>query len=317
MDPPEHDQLRKIVRAYFTPQAVGELEERVRSIANELIDDFIADGEADLGAQFGADLPSRVITHMLGLPIEDAAKLSHWIHLSTDMPAPGQEHDDWAAGVMEGAGAMWVYLAEQLDKRRADSRGDMMSDIAHATIDGEPLSDSAVGMCFLLYGAGEDTSAGLITTMITTLAESESHREQLVSDLALIPGAIDEFMRWDGPFLHLARATTEDVTIHGVTIPAEARLLLLWSSANRDEREFADPDVLDFSRKRVAHLGFGHGLHHCIGHALAKLEARVAMTELLKRIPRFSLAGDAVFGNKPFLRSYKHVPVTFTPGGGA
>lgn len=314
MDPPMHDGLRTIVRPRFTPAAVAALEVEVRRIAHALVDEFVEDGAADLADRFGCELPSRVITHMLGLDPADAPSLSVWFKQATDMPAPGQDVEEWSRLVMEGAGAMWVHLAAAIAARQAEPRDDIVSDVAHAELDGRPLGDAAVGMCFLLYAAGEDTTAGLITTMLATLAESEDHRRLLLDDPALLPAAIDEFLRWDGPFLHLTRVTTEPVTVRDVTIPADARVLLLWASANRDERQFERPDVLDFSRKRVAHLGFGHGVHHCIGHTLAKLEARVAMEVLLERVPDFVLDGTPVAGNKPFLRGWKRLPARFTPG---
>lgn len=316
MDPPEHDQLRAVIRHRFAPAALKDLEPFIRQVATELLDAFIADGSADLAKDYGCQIPVRVITRMLGLSQEDCPKLSKWLHLATGMPAPGQSQDEWAKGVMEGAGAMWVHLAAALADRAENPRDDILTDLATARIDGEPLGDVAVGMCFLLYGAGEDTTVGLITNMIRQLAASPDHRRHLVEDRSRIAGAIDEHLRWDGPFLHLTRTTTEDVELHGTTIPSGSRVILLWASGNRDERQFEQPDTLDFERKRVAHLGFGHGIHHCIGHALAKLEARIALDLLLQRIPDFEIPEPVWNTNKPFIRALSSLPATFPAGGG-
>jgi cytochrome P450 len=301
------------------PSGLAKLEAKIREIANELIDEFIADGAGDLGVQYGCELPCRVITYMLGLDQADAPKLSLWFRQATDLPAPGEDPEVWSQNMLQGAGNMWIHLAAAMEERKTDPRDDILTDVSRGEVDGEPIGDAAVGMCFLLYAAGEDTTVGLITTMIKELAEPEyeGHRRLLVEDPSRIPAAIDEFLRWDGPFLHLARVTTEDVTVRDVTIPADARVLLLWASANRDERQYDSPEILDFDRKRVAHLGFGHGLHHCIGHALAKIEARVAMEVLLERIPGWTIGGPIVPGNKPFIRGYRGLPSTFPAGGKA
>jgi cytochrome P450 len=314
MDPPLHDKLRAIVRGYFTPQAINALEPTIREIANRLLDEFIESGEGDLATQFANVLPASVITHMLGLPLEDVPNLSRWFAQATDPPAPGQDMQEWSQGMIEGAGALWMHLAAAIEERKSHPRDDILSTVAHAVLDDEPLADQAVGMCFLLYAAGEDTTVGLITNAIRILDEDREHRQWLLEHPDQIAVAVDEILRYDGPFLHLTRTTTQDVTIRDVTIPANSRVLLLWASANRDERQFERPDVLDFERGKIAHLGFGHGLHHCLGSALAKVEGRVALEFLLSRLPDYRISGPLAPGRKPFVRGYRGIPVTFTPG---
>jgi cytochrome P450 len=314
MDPPMHDKLRALVRARFTPQAINALEPTIRRIANELIDEFIEAGEVDIASNFGCQLPASVITHMLGLPLADVPDLSRWFSQATDPPAPGQDPDEWSQTMIQGAGNMWMHLAAALEDRKQNPRDDILTDLANASLDDGPLGDQAVGMCFLLYAAGEDTTVGLLTTAIRTLDESPDHRRWLLEFPDKTAQAVDELLRYDGPFLHLTRVTTQDVNMHDVTIPADARVLLLWASANRDERQYEQPDVLDFDRGRIAHLGFGHGLHHCLGSALAKVEGRVALEVLLSRLPDYRISGPLAPGKKPFVRGYRGIPATFTPG---
>lgn len=314
MDPPDHGPLRAVVRGRFTPPAIAALEPVIRDLAHDLIDDFIGDGEADLAQQFGRLLPSLVITHMLGLPREDAPRLSQWFSQATDLPLPGQDLEEWSQMMLQGAGNMWVRLAEVAEQRKVEPKDDILTDVVQATIDGEPLGDQAVGMCFLLYAAGEDTTTALITNSIRILDESRVHRQWLLDHPDRFANAIDELLRYDGPFLSLARVTKQPVTMHGVTIPADARVVLAWASANRDERQFDSPDVLDFERPKIPHLGFGHGLHHCLGHVLAKLEGRIALEVLLERIPDYEVVGEPVLSRKPFIRGFHEIPARFTPG---
>jgi cytochrome P450 len=187
-----------------------------------------------------------------------------------------------------------------------------MTALIEAEIDGEHLSDEELlGFSFLLLIAGNDTTTSLIGIGAELLARHPDQRAELLADPALIPAAIEEMLRIEAPTQVLPRTAMRDVELHGVTIPEGSRVMLVWGAANLDDREFADPERFDIHRRIGRHLAFGHGAHHCLGAALARLEGRVAFEELLRRVPDYELAGTPVWYPSYWARGYEHLPIRF------
>ncbi len=186
-----------------------------------------------------------------------------------------------------------------------------MSALIAAEVDGRHLTDAELkGFCFLLLIAGNDTTTSAIGNGAVLLAEHPDQRAELVRDSTLIPGAIEEIVRIESPAQALPRTCMHDIEVHGVTIAAGSRVMLLWGSANLDDREFADPERFDIHRLAPRHVGFGHGVHHCLGASLARLEARVAFEELLRRMPEYRLAGRCERFVSHWARAWRTIPVS-------
>jgi cytochrome P450 len=288
MDDPRHRQLRGLVSRAFTPRRVAQLEPRIRKIAGELLDALAQAVEPDLVHDFSAPLPTIVIAELLGVPPAD----QRWFkEKSTQVaqfdPARGLGPDP--KGVTPAL-ELGSYLARELELRRSEPRDDLLSALLEAEVEGERLTEpELVGFAFLLLVAGNETTTNLISNAAILLEHHPEQRRLLVEDPARIATAIEEFLRYDSPVQGLARTATRAVRLHGVEIPAGKKALLLFASANRDERRIADPDRFDVTRDPNPHLAFGFGTHFCLGASLARLEARVAFEELLARHPGYRL----------------------------
>ena len=211
----------------------------------------------------------------------------------------------------EAGAKIRAYIEALVEDRRRNPQADLVSKIAHAEIDGERLGVEAVGLTFILFEASIDTTSGVLSSGLLALQRNPDERKKLVADPALIPNAVEEMLRYDMPVQFNARTLTRDVELHGVTAAAGERAIVLFGSANRDEREFPDADTFDVERKIVRHLGFGQGIHQCIGAPLARLELKVALEQLLQRIPEWEAAGPHVRITKQNLRGLQHYPVSF------
>ena len=308
MDPPRHDRLRNLVTVAFTPRRVSAMEPRVREIARELIDGFAAVGDCDLLREFARHLPSRVIGEMIGVPPERREAFLLWTESMVETPS-GEEH---AANVREPATRIYEEFAELADERRRERRGDLVSALLDAQIDGERLSQQELlGFCFVLIVAGNDTTTNLIANGAALLARHPEQRSMLVADPSRIPGAVEEMLRCESPAQALPRRATREVELHGVTIPEGGEVKLVWGAANRDEREFEDPERFDVTRDVKRHLAFGQGVHFCLGSNLARLEARVAFEELLARIPEYELAAEPRWVTSIWARAPAALPIRF------
>jgi len=279
MDPPRHDELRGILARVLTPSRIAGLEPVVRAYARELIEGFAGDGSFDVPTQFAQLIPTITMCTLMDLPRADRAKFLKW-NLDTLAGADFTSPDALAAyGEM---GAYWTGLVAD---RRTKPGSDLISQIIHTEVDGDALSDEEIGgFCSLLHDAAQNTTMNMITHSVLVLGRHPDQRAKLAADPALWPRAVDELMRYVSPVQGLARCTTRDVELHGVTIPKGDQVLLLYGSANHDERAFADPEVFDIERNPKAHYGFGHGIHHCLGSAVAKLEIRSALDELVQAL---------------------------------
>jgi len=285
-DRPRHTQLRALVSRAFTPRRIALLEPRIRAIARGLLDNVKGRREFDLVREFSGPLPTIVIAELLGVPAED----QEWFKEKSTAVAqfdPTAPRDDTQMGPAIELGS---YLAEVLAARRREPRDDLLSALLAAEIDGQRLSDvELIGFGFLLLVAGNETTTNLISNAAILLDRHRDQRRLLLEDPERIPGAIEEFLRFDSPVQGLARTTSAPVTLHGVTIPENSKVLLLFGSANHDERVIPEADRFDVLRVPNPHVAFGFGAHFCLGANLARLEARVAFEELLARLPDYRM----------------------------
>jgi cytochrome P450 len=302
MDPPNHTSLRRLVSRAFTPKRVADLEPRVRAVADELLAKMAAAGGGDLVHEFASPLPSTVMSDLIGVPDEHRSAFQGWIEAFLEVTSP----DDIAGRATN----IYTLFGSLLAERRQAPADDLMSALLAAQVDGDSLSDDdLLGFCFLLLVAGNDTTTSLIGNGVELLARHEDQRAELAGDLSLVPAAIEEMLRVESPTQALPRTAMRDVELHGSTIPSGSRVMLLWGSANLDDREFPDPEVFDIHRRAPRHLGFGHGIHVCLGAALARLEARVAFEELLTRAPEYELRGESARYVSNWARAWRFLPL--------
>ena len=292
MDPPRQTRLRNLVSKAFTPRRIAALEPQIREIAVGWLEPLVGKGRCDVVKEFTAKLPMDVISTMLGIPASDRDMLRGWsndmLHRDPGSPDPPPSAFDAMVRIME-------YFSDALAERRRTPRNDMMSALAEAEIrddDGgvSRLTDIEIkAFCNLLATAGNETVTKLLATSFFWLARFPDQRALLLDDPALIPGAVEETLRFDPPSQYQGRTLTRDVALHGTLIPAGAKVLLINAAATRDERRHRDPDRFDVRRKVDLQLSFGYGHHICLGKSLARLESRIALEEFLKRIPAYEV----------------------------
>ncbi|NIH84371.1 cytochrome P450 [Amycolatopsis granulosa] len=291
-DPPDHSRLRRLVMKAFTVRRVEQLRPRVQEIADGFVDEMVAAGPpADLVESFALPVPVTVICELLGVPYADRGDFRYWsdAFLATTKYSPEE--------VQECTGRMRAYLEDLIAQRRAQPRDDLLTGLVAARDDEDRLSEEELVMLAMgLLVAGHETTASQIPNFVYTLL---GHPEQLAvlrADLSLVPQAVEELMRFVplGVGAGFARYALEDVELGGVTVRAGEAVLPALASANRDENAFPDPDRLDLRRRDTSHIGFGHGVHHCLGAPLARMELQVALGTLLRRLPGLRFAeGEA------------------------
>ena len=325
MDNPRHDEIRRIVQPYFLPRRVAELEDGIRAVVRDLVDSWRDRGAVDLAEDLAWPMPFDVFFHVMGLPSrretdpEQLARrdqLERWTHELKDR-VPGTPH---LTPVARAATAgVQQHFIDLLEERRRNGRDDLVTHFVRSDIDGVPFVSEEVtptsevsGLMMVLFLGGVESTAGLTGNLFKLLAENPEQRALLQRDPALIPAAIEEALRFITPLQLTARTTSREVTLHGVTIPAGGRVVLLTGAANRDERQFPDPDRFDITRGRSRHLGFGEGVHGCLGAPLARLEARIALEEALPVLGDYELAATPTFyPSSPNMYVWKRLPVTF------
>jgi hypothetical protein len=315
MDPPRQQKLRRLVSKAFTPRRVATMEPAVRDLARRYLAPLFARGAADFIQDFSAKLPMDVISTMLGVPAEDRDRLRGWadalLHREegrSDIPQAG----------LEASARLVRYFAEDVERRRGRPGDDLVSALLAAEIDGERLTDAEiVGFCFLLVIAGNETTTKMLGNAIVLLARHPEQRAWLRANPDRIADAVEEVVRFDNSSQMLARLLTRDVALHGRTMPAGDRVLLLIGAANRDERAFERPDAFDVRRAPKPSLAFGYGVHVCLGASLARLEGRVALEEVLPRLGDYTVdEGGLARVHSANVRGYASVPIRFAPIGG-
>ncbi|MEU2158492.1 cytochrome P450 [Streptomyces sp. NPDC019396] len=314
-DPPDHTRLRRLVSKAFTARRVAELRPRVQELTDRLIDGIAPAGHADLVADFALPLPVTVISELLGVPVSDRHDFQRWtddmILRRAEMPDPAVVDGAWQQ--------MHAYLAKLMESKRARPGDDLLSALITARDEEQRLNeDELIAMSFLLLAAGYITTVNLIGSGVAALLANPDQLALLREDPELLPGAIEEFLRYDGPVNPgIARFAREDVVIGGVSVPRGATVVIASAIADRDPGRFPEPDRLDITRRDNTHLAFGHGIHYCLGAPLARLEGQIAIGTVLRRLPGLALAvppGELRW-RPGGLRGPQTLPVTFRPGG--
>jgi cytochrome P450 len=309
VDPPLHTRLRGALRLAFSPSALRtRFEPIVRRKVTQLIDEFADKGHADFARDLARPLPGTTMFSWFGFPEADHPQLLDWF---SDMLERDPGSRALPARAVAGRDRMREYMQSAAGDRHAARRNDLMSFLVDAQVSGQITADELLGSSMLLFVAGITTTSGLISNSLLHLARFPEQRALIWKDPALIPSAVEEFLRFDAPIQALARTATREIGMHDKVIPAGARVALLWASANRDERRWIDPDRLDITREMQRHVSFGDGIHHCLGAPLARLEAKIVFEELLQRIPEYAVSGPIVRVKTPTDRALESLPVAF------
>ena len=305
-DPPRHRQLRKLINAGFTRRQVAVLEPKIREIVAGILDGIEPDSVHEFAEEIAAPLPTRMIAELIGAPPDDWEQFRVWSDAATGNADPEIELDSLVA-----MGQLFEYFQKLIAARRAEPRDDLLSVLAEAEIDGHRLDDEdLLNFAFLLLVAGNETTRNLIALGTLALIAHPDQCRLLVDDPALIPGAVEEMLRWNSPVVHMARTATTDVEIRGQLIRAGDVVVMLYQSANRDEEIFG-PDSEEFkvTRNPNPHIAFGCGEHSCVGAQLARLEATVLFEELLQRFPKLELVGEVDRMRATMVPGVKRMPV--------
>ncbi len=313
MDPPDHSRLRRLVSGTFSARAIADLEPWIRDLTGRLLSPLDAVAGFDLISALAFPLPIAVICHLLGVPAQDQESFRAWGHdlAATLEPAaaPSAESQTRSSEL-----ALTAYLRELVRKHRADPDDSLLSALVAAEEDGDRLSSAElVSTALLLLVAGFETTVNLIGNGTVALLRDREQWERLRDDPALVPAAVEELLRYDSPVQATSRIATQDVEVDGAVIPRGASIIVAIGGANRDPRVFDQPDRLRIDRPNASrHLAFSAGIHHCLGAALARLEARIAVEELTRRYPGLELAGTPVRRPLLVLRGFESVPVRAT-----
>ncbi|OBI08958.1 cytochrome [Mycobacterium sp. E2462] len=313
-DPPVHTEFRKLVSRGFTPRQVEAVEPTVRDFVVDRIEKLRTAGGGDIVAELFKPLPSMVVAHYLGVPEEDRAQFDGW----TDAIVAANTAEGGVAGALEtvgdAVGSMMAYFTRLIERRRTDPEDDTISHLVAAGVgaDGDAAGTlSVLAFTFTMVTGGNDTTTGMLGGSMPLLQQRPDQRRRLVEDPSLIPAAVEELLRLTCPVQGLARTTTRDVEVAGVTIPAGRKALLLYGSANRDERQYgSDAGELDVTRNPRNIMTFSHGAHHCLGAAAARMQSRVALRELLARCPDFEVdESGIVWSGGSYVRRPLSVPI--------
>jgi cytochrome P450 len=313
-DPPDHTRLRSLVSKSFTLRRMEGFRSRIHELVEEMLDAIEGKEKVDLVADYAQPLPINIICDVLGIPFEDRQMFARW---AIQLVGAGQPPEV----VEEASRSVYEYGKQVIAEKRKNPGDDMMSALARGT-DEDRLSDTELtAMIFLFTVAGHITSQHTLSNGVLALLTHPSELDKLRADPSLIPPAIDELMRYDGPVgVATFRFTAEEVTVGDVVIPPDQIVALSMLSAHRDETKFSDPDRLDVTRRPNGVLAFGHGHHFCIGQPLAKIQTEVALTRLLARFPHLRLTADPAslrWESSTLLRGVINLPVSVTPPEGA
>ncbi|MCG8353499.1 MAG: cytochrome P450 [Chloroflexales bacterium] len=309
-DEPAHRRLRNLVHKAFTPRALAQMEERIERLTHELLDKAEQQGGVDLMSTYALPIPVTVISEMVGVADADMPKFRNSMQVLT------KGFSGWTLfrTFFWDMPSMVRFVRDIIARKRADPQDDILTALIHAEEEGEQLSeDELISMVFLLIIAGYETTVHLITNSVVTLLQHPAQLAHLRAQLALMESAVEEVLRYNGPVQGTKPGyAMEDITLHGVTIPRGAAVMPLLGAANHDPAVFANPEVFDIARTPNKHLGFGQGIHYCLGAPLARMETRIALKNLLDRNPNLRLAvrpEELRLQNVPLWRRYERLPI--------
>lgn len=325
IDPPEQTRYRRLLDPHFSRRKMEELVPAIRAEADALIDRFEKRGEVEFNAEFAVPLPCSAFLSLLGLPHSD---LGFFLGLKDGIIRPQKTHPEEFEGLsgvesMEKGKEMrsasgrkiYEYFEAVIDDRTAKRRDDLMTRLVHAEIEGEKLSrEEILDICFLLLLAGLDTVTATLGCNIAYLADNPEQRRRIVADPGLIPGAVEELLRWETPVTAVPRVVKKDVEIRGFQLKEGDLVTLLLGAANIDDEHFEGAEDVDFDRGRNIHLSFGGGPHRCLGSHLARMELQVAMEEWHRRIPGYRIREGETPRYSPGIREVMYLPLTWEPG---
>ena len=315
MDDPAHLLRRKLVNAGFTRKRVKDREESIGALCDALIDAVCERGECDFVRDIAAPLPMAVIGDMLGVLPTERQMFLEWSDDMVSFLSSTTAQEDFQVS-LDAFAAYTDYMAGMIAARKAEPTDDLVSVLVHAEVDGEKLADHEIvtEVLLLLIGGDETTRHTLSGGTAQLLRHPEQHR-QLVNDIELLPNAIEEMLRWTSPVKNMARTLTADTEFYGTHLKQGEKVLLLFESANFDEKVFGDPDNFRIDRSPNNHMAFGFGTHFCLGNQLARLELSMMQKRLLQRLPDMRLVSDEPLPLRPanFVSGLETMPVEFTP----
>ncbi|MGH3966611.1 MAG: cytochrome P450 [Mycobacterium sp.] len=311
MDPPRHTKVRNVVQSVFTPKMIRQKEADIRTVVTALIDEVIEKGACDFVDDIAVELPLRVVTGMLGVPLDDRRQLFQWTNTLS-----------WAAATAApeaGLGALLEiggYLTGLTAQRKANPGDDLISRLVTAEVDGESLTEAEVTYFFaLLMFASNDTTRNTTSVGMRALIENDAERQKLLDNPDAIPNAVEELLRWATPVIYFTRVAQCDTEVGGHPIREGERVAMWYSAGSRDPAMNDNPERFDVSREKPAHQAFGGGgAHFCLGNPLARLELRVLFEELLRRMPDMQISGPTTRLTSNFSNELTSMPITFTPG---
>jgi cholest-4-en-3-one 26-monooxygenase len=313
MDPPMHTRYRLLVNKGFTPRMVGQLEDRIRDRTNEILDVAIEKVDVDFVTDIAAELPLQVIADLMGVPQEDRHLVFDWSNSLIGSSDPEYSADPEAP--MRASMELFAYAHQLAEDKRVNPHDDLLSVLTQVSVDGEQLSDLELDLFFLLLAvAGNETTRNLIAHGMHALLEHPDQHKEIIDDPGLVPGAVEEMLRWGSPVMHFRRNVTQDTEINGFPVKDGDKVVIWYIAANRDETVFDDPYTFDVHRNPNPHVAFGGGgPHFCLGANLARVEIRVMFEEILRRLPDMQQTGPASRLRSNFINGIKHLPVRLPP----
>ncbi len=314
LDPPEHGKVRSYFNPVFKPGAVASLEPHIRELARAAIEDVRERGEADAVVDLGGRLSIRVVCKLLGLPVEDADQILDWVNTYFHREQGRKGSTEIGIEAAKNL-AMYLYRHSKEMRKRGAPEGSVLEKLHKVELAGEAVDDMGVAVHLnMLVIGGTETFPKVFSSAISRLAANPDQRAECAKDPSLIPDAFYETLRIDMPTQMLGRTIVSDFEMHGQTLKGGSGLLFLWGSANRDEREFENPDAFDVKRRAPRILSFGHGQHMCLGSHVAKLEGRVLLEEVLRGMPEYEVDEAAATRlRSEFFRGYASLPMRFAP----
>ncbi len=311
MDPPLHTRYRRLINKGFTPRMVSELESTMRKRTTEIVDKVADKGECDFVVDVASELPLQVIADLMGVPQEDRHKLFDWSNrmIGAEDPEYGVTEEMAQHASME----LYAYASQLAEQKRADPKDDLISVLTTAEVDGEKLSGLEIDLFFLLLSvAGNETTRNLISHGMVALLEHPEQLERVRNDRSLLPGTVEEMLRWASPVMNFRRTAMTDVELGGQQVKKGDKVVIWYISANHDDKAFADPYTFDITRSPNEHVAFGGGgPHFCLGANLARMEINVMFDEVLDRLDDIEMTDTPSRLRSNFINGLKHIPLKF------